>query len=70
MNSASEILTNDFNGQGLKSLKEELFEMNLEIKKSMDKGLSLDEMAIANSYRQAISDIDDVLELVHARINQ
>ncbi len=70
MKSASELLTGDFSGQGLKTLKDELFEMNFEIKKNMDKGLSSDEMAIANSYRQAISDIEDVLDDVHSKINQ
>ncbi len=70
MKSASELLTDDFSGQGLKALKEELFEMNFEIKKCMDKGLSSDEMAVANAYRQAISDVEEALDQVHAKLNK
>ncbi len=70
MKSASELLTDDFSGQGLKSLQEELFEMNFELKRNMDKGLSYEEMAVANAYRQAISDIESVLDEVHAKMNQ
>ena len=47
MESAFDMLAEDPSGQGLKRLREELFEMRMDVKRAMDAGMTSDEMAVA-----------------------
>ncbi len=70
MQSASDLLMNDHGGNGLKTLREELFVMGQELKKNMDKGLSADEMKVALAYKEALDLTEACLDDVHTRINK
>ncbi len=70
MKSSQEMLADDHAGQGLKSLKEELFQMGQDLKKNMDKGMSQEEMSIAMAYKEAIDKADSALDNLHNKINK
>ncbi|MFI3271624.1 MAG: hypothetical protein R3Y11_05910 [Pseudomonadota bacterium] len=50
---AFDIVGNDPSGQAYKTVKEEVFDMDLRIKKAMDAGLTADEMKLAQQVRAA-----------------
>lgn len=60
--SAYAIVENDFSGQIAKAVKEEVFDIDLRIKKAMDGGLSPEEMAVAQQVRAATMTALDVVE--------
>lgn len=55
MVSAFDLLVDDASGRGLKQLREEFFDMRVGLKRSMDAGLSGDDMTVA---RQALAAVD------------
>ncbi len=69
MQNAKELLTNDYSGSGVKKLKDELFEMDLEVKAKMDSGLANEDMEIAKSYREAIELASQSIEIVYNKLN-
>ncbi len=67
--SAFDIVGNDPSGQVFKTVKDELFTMDLRIKKAMDAGLTVDEMKKAQQVRAATMTALSVVETI-AEINQ
>lgn len=55
MVSTFDLLADDVSGRGLKQLREEFFAMRAELKRSMDAGLTADDMAVA---RRALAAVD------------
>ena len=70
MESAFDVLAEDPSGYGLKQIREELFEMRQAVKRTMDAGLSADEMAVARQAQEAVDCADGVVGRVHDMLNR
>lgn len=55
MVSAFDLLAGDPSGRGLRQIQDELFDMRASLKRTMDAGLSSDDMAVA---RRAMAAVD------------
>ncbi len=69
MEFCKDMLTNDSSGRGLKALKEELFDMNMTIKSYLDKGVSKDELEIAEGFKEAIAASEKAIDAVYKKSN-
>lgn len=54
MVSVLDILENDPSGRGWQAVRDELFDMNMTVKRHMDTGLGPDEWAVAEAVREAV----------------
>ncbi len=54
MISVLDILENDPTGRGWQGIRDELFEMDMTVKRHMDTGLGPDEWAVAEAVREAV----------------
>lgn len=70
MESAFDMLAEDPSGQGLKRLREELFEMRMDVKRAMDVGMTSDEMAVARQVMAAVDSAEKVAERVYDTLNR
>ncbi|EEB34426.1 MAG TPA: hypothetical protein DHV46_05250 [Desulfovibrio piger] len=70
MESAFDMLAEDPSGQGLKRLREELFEMRMDVKRAMDAGMTSDEMAVARRVMAAVDSAEKVAERVYDTLNR
>ncbi len=70
MESAFDMLAEDPSGQGLKRLREELFEMRMDVKRAMDAGMTSDEMAVARQVMAAVDSAEKVAERVYDTLNR
>lgn len=70
MESAFDMLAEDPSGQGLKRLREELFEMRMDVKRAMDAGMTSDEMAAARQVMAAVDSAEKVAERVYDTLNR
>lgn len=70
MESAFDMLAEDPSGQGLKRLREELFEMRMDVKRAMDAGMTPDEMAVARQVMAAVDSAEKVAERVYDTLNR
>lgn len=70
MKSAFDMLAEDPSGQGLKRLREELFEMRMDVKRAMDAGMTSDEMAVARQVMAAVDSAEKVAERVYDTLNR
>lgn len=70
MESAFDMLEEDPSGQGLKRLREELFEMRMDVKRAMDVGMTSDEMAVARQVMAAVDSAEKVAERVYDTLNR
>lgn len=70
MESAFDMLAEDPSGQGLKQLREELFEMRTDVKRVMDAGMTSDEMAVARQVMAAVDSAEKVAERVYDTLNR
>lgn len=70
MESAFDMLAEDPSGQGLKRLREELFEMRMDVKRAMDAGMTSDEMAVARRVMAAVDSAEKVAECVYDTLNR
>jgi len=70
MESAFDMLAEDPSGQGLKRLREELFEMRMDVKRAMDAGMTSDEMAVARRVMAAVDSAENVAERVYDTLNR
>ena len=70
MESAFDMLAEDPLGQGLKRLREELFEMRMDVKRAMDAGMTSDEMAVARQVMAAVDSAEKVAERVYDTLNR
>lgn len=70
MESAFDVLAEDPSGRGLKQLREELFEMRMDVKRAMDAGMTPDEMAVARQVMTAVDCAENVAERVYDTLNR
>lgn len=70
MESAFDMLAEAPSGQGLKRLREELFEMRMDVKRAMDAGMTSDEMAVARQVMAAVDSAEKVAERVYDTLNR
>lgn len=70
MESAFDMLAEDPSGQGLKRLREELFEMRMDVKRAMDADMTSDEMAVARQVMAAVDSAEKVAERVYDTLNR
>lgn len=70
MESAFDMLAEDPSGQGLKRLREELFEMRMDVKRAMDAGMMSDEMTVARQVMAAVDSAEKVAERVYDTLNR
>ena len=70
MESAFDMLAEDPAGQGVKRLREELFEMRMDVKRAMDAGMTSDEMAVARQVMAAVDSAEKVAERVYDTLNR
>lgn len=70
MESAFDMLAEDPSGRGLKRLREELFEMRMDVKRAMDAGMTSDEMAVARQVMAAVDSAEKVAERVYDTLNR
>ena len=70
MESAFDMLAEDPSGRGLKQLREELFEMRMDVKRAMDAGMTSDEMAVARQVMAAVDSAEKVAERVYDTLNR
>lgn len=70
MESAFDMLAEDPSGQDLKRLREELFEMRMDVKRAMDAGMTSDEMAVARQVMAAVDSAEKVAERVYDTLNR
>ena len=70
MESAFDMLAEDPSGQGLRQLREELFEMRTDVKRDMDAGMTSDEMAVARQVMAAVDSAEKVAERVYDTLNR
>ena len=70
MESAFDMLAEDPSGRGLKQLREELFEMQTDVKRAMDAGMTSDEMAVARQVMTAVDAAEKVAERVYDTLNR
>lgn len=70
MESAFDMLAEDPLGQGLKRLREEFFEMRMDLRRAMDAGMTADEMTVARQAVDAVDRAESVAERVYGMLNR
>ncbi len=70
MESAFDMLSEDPSGQGLKSIREELFAMRAQVKQAMDAGMTAEEMAVARQVMTAVDNADAVAGRAYDVLNR
>ncbi|MBQ9536448.1 MAG: hypothetical protein IJU79_01510 [Desulfovibrionaceae bacterium] len=66
--SAFDLLLDDFNGQGLKKMQEQLLTMKNNLKHTMDAGLNADDFAIAKNLLQAVDTSSETIVQLHDKL--
>ena len=69
MLSTLELLESDSSGQGLKQLRDELFEMRSCVTKAMDAGMGADEIGAARQLLASVETAEEVVDRLYKNYN-